>query len=132
VNQLYPLLAVQAVQRLGLVCRFGHLDTTRFHTDGQYPRETEPDEGVVQITRGYSRDHRPDLHQVVLQLIVERQASIPLRMEPLNGNRSDKVSFCDTIRTHIGQLKTDVGLEYLGADSALYTAETLPQMQGFF
>jgi transposase len=132
VNQLYPLLAIQAVQRLGLGCRFGHLDTTSFHADGQYNSETEPDEGVVQITRGYSRDHRPDLNQVVLQLIVERQAGIPLLMEPLNGNNSDKVSFRDTIKAHIGQLKTEVGVEYLGADSALYTAETLSQMKDFF
>ena len=132
VNKLYPLLAVQTVQRLGLGCRFGHLDSTSFHTDGQYNSGTEPEDGVVQINQGYSRDHRPDLNQVVLQLIVERQAGIPLLMEPLNGNNSDKVSFRDTIKAHIGQLKTDVGLEYLGADSALYTAETLPQMQDFF
>ena len=132
VNKLYPMLAVQTVQRLGLGCRFGHLDTTSFHTDGQYNSETAPEDGVVQITRGYSRDHRPDLNQVVRQLIVERQAGIPLLMDPLNGNSSDKVSFRDTIKAHIGQLKTDVGLEYLGADSALYTAETLPQRQDFF
>jgi transposase len=132
VNKLYPLLAVQAVQRLGLECRFGHLDSTSFHTEGQYNSELEPVAGVVHITRGYSRDHRPDLNQVVLQLIVERQAGIPLLMEPLNGNSSDKVSFRDTIKAHISQLQTEVGLEYLGADSALYTAETLPQMQGFF
>ena len=132
VNKLYPLLAVQAVQRLGLGCRFGHLDTTRFHTDGHYTSKTEPAAGVVQLTRGYSRDHRPALNQVVLQLIVERQAGIPLLMEPLNGNNSDTVSFRDTIKAPIGHLKTDVGLEYLGADSALYTAETLPQLQAFF
>src|SRR5512144_2011172 len=53
-------------------------------------------------------------------------------MEPLNGNNSDNVSFRDTIKAHLGQLKTEVGVEYVGADSALYTAETLPQMQDFF
>lgn len=131
VNKLYPMLAVQTVQRLGLGGRFGHLDTTSFHTDGQYNSETEPEAGVVQITRGYRRDHRPDWNQGVLQLIVERQAGIPLLMDPRNGNRSDKVSCRDTIKAHLGQLKTDVGLEYLGADSALYTAETLPHMQDF-
>jgi transposase len=87
---------------------------------------------VVRITRGYSRDHRPELKQVVLQLLVERQAGIPLLMEPLHGNNSDKVSFRDAIKAHIGQLQTAVGVEYVGADSALYTAETLPQMQDFF
>lgn len=132
VNKRYPLVAVPAVKRLGLESRFGHLDTTSFHTDGRYPEATESEAGVVRITRGYSRDHRPDLNQVVLQLIVERQAGIPLLMEPLNGNSSDKVSFRNAIQTHISQLKTDVGLEYLGADSALYTAETLAQMSDIF
>jgi transposase len=111
VNQRDPLLAAQAVQRGGLVGRFGHLDTTRFHTDGQYPRETEPAEGVVQIPRGYSRDHRPDLNQVVLQRIGERPAASPLLMAPLTGNSSDQVSFRDPIKAHRGQLQTEVGLE---------------------
>jgi transposase len=132
VNKRYLLLAVQAVQRLGLGCRFGHLDTPSLHTGGHYTRETEPEAGVVQITRGYRRDHRPELHQVVLQLIVERQAGLPLRRAPLNGNRSDKVRCRDTIKADSGQLQTAVGLAYRGADSALYTAATLPQMHDFF
>ena len=28
---------------------------------------------VVHITHGYSRDHRPDLNQVILELIMEHQ-----------------------------------------------------------
>jgi transposase len=43
---------------------------------------------VVHITKGYSRDHRPDLNQVVLELIVEHQAGIPVLMQPLSGNSS--------------------------------------------
>ena len=48
---------------------------------------------LVKITKGYSRDHRHDLNQVVLQLICYGLAGIPLLMEPLNGNNSDKDSF---------------------------------------
>jgi len=92
VNKIYTMVAAQAVQRLGLTCRFGHLDATGFHLDGKYNSDEEPEEGVVQITKGYSRDHRPDLNQIVLQLISERQAGIPLLMEPLNGNNTDKDS----------------------------------------
>jgi len=33
---LYSQLAVQSVFRLGLLCRFGHLDATSFHVDGRY------------------------------------------------------------------------------------------------
>ena len=84
------------------------------------------------MTRGYSRDHRPDLNQVVVQLISERQAGIPLWMEPLSGNNSDKDSFRETVKAHVSQLNRAVGLEYLVADSALYTAESLSEMKGFY
>ena len=127
-DKLYPQLAAPAVQQLGLTSRFAHLDSTGFHTDGQYNSAEQAQEGVIHITQGYSRDHRPDLNQVVLQLICERQAGIPLLMESLSGNNSDKVSFRDTINAHIGQLRRDFKVEYVIADSALYVAETLQAM----
>jgi transposase len=131
---LYSQLAVQSVNRLGLICPLGHLDSSSFHVDGQYNSHCPPDEDrlLIHITRGYSRDHHPDLNQVALQLICEQQAGLPLLMEPLSGNSSDKVSFRQTIQTHIAHLQSTVSLEYLVADSALYTAETLRQMHGFF
>ena len=132
VTKMYAIIAAQAVQRLGLTCRFGHLDATGFHVDGKYNSAHPPEEGVVQITKGYSRDHRPDLNQVVLQLISERQAGIPLLMEPLCGNNSDKESFRQTIQNHIKQLRSDFKLEYIVADSALYVAKTLVEMNDFF
>ena len=131
-SKLYAQLAAQSVQRLGLLCRFGHLDSTSFHVDGQYSSDESEEAGVICVTQGYSRDHRPDLNQVVLQLVCERQAGIPLLMESLSGNNSDKESFRDTVTTHMEQMQSDVGLEYVGADSALYVAETLKEMSGFW
>ncbi len=84
---------------------------------------------MIHITKGYSRDHRLDLNQVVLQLICERQAGIPIMMETLSGNNSDKTSFRDMINAHIEQMHNDFQVEYLIADSALYVAETLKDMQ---
>lgn len=130
-ERLYSPLAAQSVQRLGLSCQVGHLDSTSFHTDGNYNSFEAPPEGVVQITQGYSRDHRPDLKQVVLQLISENQAGIPLLMAPLSGNSSDQTSFRNTIEEHIEQLKSGLGLRYIVADSALYTEETLQTLGEF-
>src|SRR5881409_2093480 len=62
-------------------------DSTSFHVDGQYNSEHEPEAGVIHIMQGYSRDHRPDLNQVVVQLIADNQAGIPLWMEPLTQLR---------------------------------------------
>lgn len=129
-SKLYPQLASQVISKLGLLCRFGHLDSTSFHVDGRYPSDGTEEERVIQLTKGYSRDHRPDLNQIVLQLICERQAGIPLLMEPLSGNNNDKEGFRETIKAHINQLKDDFGLEYIIADSALYTSETLKELMG--
>lgn len=94
-SQLTPLIC----QRLGLVPRFVPMDSTSFHLDGQYNAEQPPgeDSQLLHLRKGYSRDHRPDLNQVVLNLIADNQAGIPLHMEALDGNSSDKTVFRETI-----------------------------------
>jgi transposase len=94
-------MAATAAERLGLTPRFAHLDSTRFHVDGRYNRDEEPEEQVIHITRGYSRDHRPGLSQVMLELIVEHQAGIPILMQPLSGSGCDAQEFGQVIDAHI-------------------------------
>jgi transposase len=125
VTELYSLIAATAAQRLGLRPAYAHLDTTSFHVDGRYNSAEEPEEQVVHITKGYSRDHRPDLNQVMLELIIEHQAGIPVLMKPLSGNSSDAQEFGHVIRTHIEQLRTTYAAPYLVADSALYSEANL-------
>jgi transposase len=110
VTELYSLIAATAAQRLGLAPRFAHLDSTSFHVDGRYNSDEEPTEQVIHITRGYRRDHRPDLNQVMLELIVEHQAGIPVLMKPLSGNSSDAHDFGEVIRTHVHQLHITYGM----------------------
>lgn len=126
VTEVYLQVAPQAMQRLGMGVKACHLDSTSFHTDGRYNSDTGAEEGVIHITQGYSRDHRPDLNQVSLQLIVDRQAGIPLLMKPLSGNSDDKTEFRHTLKAYLGQLQTLYPDSCWIADSALYTAETLP------
>ena len=125
VTELYSLIAATAAKRLALTPTFAHLDSTSFHVDGRYNSAEEPEAEVVHIIRGYSRDHRPDLNQVMLELVVEHQAGIPILMQPLSGNSSDAHEFGQVIKEHIAQLQTTYGLTYLVADSALYSADNL-------
>jgi transposase len=120
---LFTAISAKACKQLGLQGGAVHLDSTSFHTDGQYDGEGE--EGVISLCKGYSRDHRPDLNQVIIDLIVENKAGIPLLMKPQNGNSSDKTSFGTVINEYIDQLTTTHGVTYWVADSALYTAENL-------
>lgn len=127
-DTLYVQVASQSVKCLGLSGEIGHLDSTSIHADGEYALDEEA--GVIQLVKGYSRDHRPELNQVVLQLISENEAGIPLLMRSLSGNSNDQASFRETLHTFKSQLKTDLGLEYIVADSALYNAKSLQQMTG--
>ena len=128
VTELYSLIAATAAKRLGLAPTFAHLDSTSFHVDGRYNSDEAPDDQVVHITHGYSRDHRPDLNQVMLELIVEHQAGIPVLMKPLSGNSSDAQEFGQVIQNHIAQLHPTYNTTYLVADSALYSADNLQKL----
>jgi transposase len=128
VTALYSLIAATAAKRLGLAPGFAHLDSTSFHVDGRYNSDEEPKEHVIHITRGYSRDQRPDLNQVMLDLIVEHQAGIPVLMKPLSGNSSDAQDLGQFIADHVAQLQITYGSTFLVADSALYSAENLQKL----
>ena len=128
VEAFYYLLASSVVRQLGLSGGGGHLDSTSFHVDGKYNSGDElAAEGVVHIRQGYSRDHRPDLNQVVLQLVVENQAGIPLLMAASSGNVNDQAGFLGLVKRHKEQLEGG-GVRYLVADSALYTGKSLREL----
>jgi len=58
-----------------------HLDTTSLKLSGNYDIKTEEDEDKKQPprpTHGHSKDHRPDLKQVMLSLTVTGPANFPL------------------------------------------------------
>jgi transposase len=98
VTELYSLIAATAAKRLDLSPPSRHLDSTSVHVDGRYNRDEPPSEPVVHITKGYRRDHRPDLNHVMLALIVEPHAGMPVLMKPLSGHSSDPQAFGQVIQ----------------------------------
>ena len=126
-TEVYSVVAAVALKQLGVIARKGNIDSTSFHVDGKYECDDEP--GVINITKGYSRDHRPELNQYGIELITDNMTGIPILMSALSGNDDDKTHFRSTIEKHISQLKSNVGLEYIIGDSALYTAKTIQAMQ---
>lgn len=61
----------------------------------------------------------------MLNLIVENQAEIPIFMQAANGNQSDQTAFRSIVCSHVGELRNWSGIEYMVADSALYSEATL-------
>ena len=124
VTELFSLVSAKALKSLNLTPEYLHLDSTSFHVDGKYNSESEAEPGIIHITQGYSKDHRPDLNQVMLNLIVENQHGIPLSMQPLNGNTSDKKSFEVMVSSHLELVKSSLSGTLI-ADSALYSKDNL-------
>jgi transposase len=123
VSALYQELAQKVINHLGLPCRSLNLDATSFHVDGEYHQDI--DAQTIHLTPGYSRDHRPDLNQVVLNLITENKAGIPLYMKACSGNSQDVQSFKEIVKQHIKSLKAAYKNTYFIGDAALYTEETI-------
>jgi len=126
------LPAAHAAEKLGLTSRFAHLDATNFSFEGEYDSDESPNEpsedGVIRVQKGYSRDNRPDLNQVVLDMIIERKAGLPVMMKPLSGNVNDSGSFPELIDRHVEHLQNAHGFDYVVADSSLYSADHVEEL----
>ncbi len=124
-SKLFGEVAFGVAMDNNLLNKTNHLDTTSMLVHGAY--EVNDDPKVVEVAHGFSKAHRPDLKQIVLSLVVNGPSSIPIWMDPLDGNSSDKVSFHETIkRVEDFRTQIDVSGKFKWiADSALYTKERL-------
>ncbi len=127
VTELFATVASKALSTYEIDHRFVHLDSTTFSFQGNYDTETV-DEQAIHITHGYSRDQRPDLKQVVVQLLCSYRSQFPVWFKALDGNQSDKTSFPNTIREYLSQLRGS-DAPYFVADSALYTAQNIAKLR---
>lgn len=136
---LSPLFLKVARQAVGLSERMKsflpfHLDSTSFTLTGEYPFSENAKEGeegepeVIRITHGFSKDHRPNLKQFVLNLTTLHKSRIPIWVEALDGNTSDKTSFPRTIETFLSQIGETKASMLFVADSVLYTKETIRRL----
>ena len=53
---------------------------------------------AITITHGYSRDHRPDLKQFIIDLMCTGDGDIPMYLRVADGNESDRAIFAQLIR----------------------------------
>ena len=128
-TKLYSELAFEIAREKDILGQRMHLDTTSFVLHGRYDVESPDD--APQPAYGYSKAKRSDLKQVMLSLTQGGVANIPLWMEPLAGNSSDKKSFHETVKkvqafTKNLNLMPD-GLCFV-VDAAFYVPEKLAEL----
>jgi len=156
VARLFAGLALRARRAFGVEVGRLHADTTSFSVHGQYaldvPEALESPETlktaaqthaepqgewedadadaptVIEVTYGYSRDHREDLKQWMLALVTSGEG-IPQFLQPLDGNASDKKALVEAVTARTQQLRE--GGETPGvyvADSGLSSAENMTHL----
>jgi len=118
---LFSELALAVCAQEGIDQRFNHLDTTSFSLTGDYVPES--DEQAITITHGYSKDHRPDLKQAVLELMVTQDGGVPLVSKSWDGNTSDTQIFQERAKALMATFQNSPTPRYLVADAKLYNED---------
>ena len=124
-TEVFAQVASAALREYGIEHRFIHVDTSSSPGHGRYEEEKgeeEQEAGVVTIARGYSRDHRPDLKQVVMGLLTTYRSALPTWIQALDGNAADVKTMPALVKAYVQQLREGEP-PYFVADSALYSAE---------
>ncbi len=138
-SSIFLMIALAVVQNYQLLTNFSHLDSSSFSVHGKYlinnlipskleveqEEEKSKDPAPITITKGYSRDHRPDLKQFIIDLIVSGDGGIPLFLRVADGNEQDKVVFGEIAVEYKSMIDFET---MIVADSALYTAKNLQLM----
>ena len=140
-STVFLAVTLNAIKKFGVSLSSSHLDSTSFHLHGEYSstvpvsfsnqdkndlnelKKVENNEPkAISITYGYSRDHRPDLKQFIVDLICSGDGDIPIFFKSASGNEADSSSFAKILVDFKKQIKVD---SLMVADSALYTASNI-------
>ena len=144
-DTIFFIIAVKAAQKFGVSLSTSHLDSSSMHVHGQYNtslpevifenqkigNNQELEEIAVKspkeitITYGYSRDHRPDLKQFIIEMICSGDGDIPIFLKLASGNQGDSSCFGQIAVEYQKQLEVN---SLIVADSALYTESNLKMM----
>jgi transposase len=124
---LFSEIALVVCRQEAIDQRFNHLDTTSFSLTGDYVPES--DQQAIAITHGYSKDHRPDLKQAVLELMVSQDGGVPLVSKTWDGNASDSQIFQDRAKALLSTFAQSPTPRYLIADSKLYSKDNAAQLK---
>lgn len=152
ITTLFMTIAIEVVKKFGVGVSSIHGDSSSFYVHGEYETaqsevaevleeapqsapappvksstESEPDFIPIEIVRGYSRDHRPDLKQFTLNLITSTDGDILLGLRVGDGNEVDSkvlVPFMTQWRESWEELGGQPP-QVMAADAALFTEENL-------
>ena len=142
-DTIFLSISLNVVKKFEVSLESSHLDSSSFHVHGEYKtclpevifqknrnnqflKESElKSPQAINITYGYSRDHRPDLKQFITELICSGDGDIPIFLKAASGNQADSTCFGAIAVEYQNQIKLD---SLIVADCAIYTEQNLKLM----
>lgn len=142
-TDIFLAISISVMKEFNISLESSHLDSTSMHLHGEHSsclpdvifqdssgKEIKKPQ-AIEITYGYSRDHRPDLKQFIIDLISSKDGDIPIFLKSGSGNQADSSSFAQIFLEYKEHMKkekkekavTDDGL--MVADGALYNAKNI-------
>lgn len=144
-DTIFFIIALKAAKKFNVSLSSSHLDSSSIHVHGQYNTSlpevifenqqavnTQDSEELavkspkeITITYGYSREHRPDLKQFIIELICSGDGDIPIFLKLASGNQADSSCFGKIAVEYQKQIELN---SLIVADCALYTESNLKLM----
>jgi transposase len=119
-DSLYSAIISKAIIKHSLGLSHLHFDTTSLSLYGEY----NTDEEEPLITFGHSKQHRPDLKQVLFGMTVTQDGNVPITGRITAGNTSDSTENRFNI-TSLRNIIPDLSNSTLAADSKFFSGSTL-------
>jgi transposase len=155
-SSIFLSVSINVVEKFKISTSTSHLDSSSMHVHGEYKasfpevifekskgknnlkkqkdqeeekleNENVESKQAINITYGYSRDHRPDLKQFLMQLISSGDGDIPIFFQSASGNQVDSSCFGEIAVNYKQQVNFD---SLVVADCALYTEPNIEKMSG--
>jgi len=128
-SSVHASVVATAVDVLKLELAQLHFDTTTAKVYGDYRHSVEPEDpeepdAVPHVTRGHSKDHRPDLKQIVLSLTATADGAVPIAGRAASGNRSDSLE-ADYVLRGLAKSLPSLAEVTLVADSKFFSGRHL-------
>jgi len=93
-TKIFTAIALKAAHKFQVKMNSIHLDGSSMYVQGAYKKESEAINEIekeaseadteikpIEIVHGYSRDHRPDLKQFIIDMIVTGDGDVPLYLK---------------------------------------------------
>lgn len=144
-TEIFLAISTSVTKEFNISLKSAHLDSTSLHLHGEYSTglpdviiqsissETKvKSPQTIEVTYGYSRDHRPDLKQFIIDLISSQDGDIPIFLKSASGNQSDSSSFAKIFLEYKEKMQKeqiqDEEDSLMVADAALYNAKNISSL----